>query len=262
MSWHPDNWRFDPTSMFELDGKTAIVTGGASGLGRAIALGMGAAGARVVVADIDEAGAAEVANAVDGDALAVEADVTDTESLRGLREETIDAFGGYEIVCNIPGINVRLPVFDLDIEDWREIIELNLTGVFLGAKVLGEHLVETATGDRSMLNMGSIRGIDGGPDQSAYSASKAGVIQLTKVLAAEWAPDVRVNALAPGYMKTPLVRQAMEDEEWYDRMRSGHMLGRFGDPEEVVGGAVYLSSDAASFVTGSVLTIDGGWTAQ
>lgn len=245
--------------MFDFDDRAVIVTGGASGLGRAIALGFDAFGATVVVADLDLEGAEEVADRCD-DAIAKTVDVTDEDSLVELRDVAIDTFGGYEVVCNIPGINTRASVLELKREEWDDIIEVNLTGVFLSAKILGEHLIDRRGG--SVINMASIRGIDGGPDQSAYSASKGGVVQITKVLAAEWAPDVRVNALAPGYMKTPLVREAMVERDWVETMRGKHMLDRFGDPEEVVGGAIYLASDAASFVTGSVLTIDGGWTAQ
>ena len=259
MRWETEEWRYDPAEMFDLDGKGAIVTGGASGLGRAIVLGLAARGADVLVADVDEEGAREVAAAADGDATAVRADVTDADSLRAVRETAVEELDDYEILFNLPGTNVRKPVLELSEAEWRDVIELNLTGVYLSAKVLGRPLVEQGRG--SVVNMASIRGIDGGPDQSAYSASKGGVIQFTKVLAAEWAPSVRVNALAPGYVKTPLVREAMEDEAWHEEMRTGHLLGRFGDPEEVVGGAVYLASDAASFVTGSVLSVDGGWTA-
>lgn len=259
MSWRPSEWRFDADAMFDLDGKTAVVTGGASGLGRTIALGLDRAGANVVVADVDLDGAREVVAECEG-ATAVQTDVTDPDSLRELRDEVLDRYGSYEVLFNIPGINVRVPVFELTLQEWRDVIELNLTGVFLCAKVLGEPLVDQ--GEGSVVNMASIRGIDGGADQSAYSASKGGVVQLTKVLACEWAPDVRVNALAPGYMKTPLVREAMADEEWYEQMRTKHVLQRFGDPEEVVGAAVYLASDTSSFVTGSTLLVDGGWTAQ
>ncbi|MBB6645104.1 SDR family NAD(P)-dependent oxidoreductase [Halobellus ruber] len=259
MSWRSGSWQFDPESMFDLSGRRAIVTGAGSGLGRAIALGFDARGATVVVADIDGEAAAAVADACTN-GVAMEVDVTDDESLRSLRGTVRDEHGGYQILCNVPGINTRRPVFELSFEEWREIIRLNLDGMFRAAKVLGEPLVDA--GDGSVINMASVRGIDGGADQSAYSASKGGVIQLTKVLAAEWAPEVRVNALAPGYMKTPLVREAMSDREWYERMREGHLLGRFGEPEEVVGAAVFLASDAASFVTGSVLTVDGGWTAH
>jgi NAD(P)-dependent dehydrogenase (short-subunit alcohol dehydrogenase family) len=245
--------------MFDLSGKRAIVTGAGSGLGRAIALGLDARGASVVAADIDiEAAEAVADTCTDGTAAAV--DVTDTDSLRALRETVHSEHGPYQILCNVPGINTRKAVFELSLEEWREIMRVNLDGMFQAAKVLGEPLVDAEEG--SVINMASIRGIDGGADQSAYSASKGGVIQLTKVLAAEWAPEVRVNALAPGYIKTPLVRKAMADREWYDRMREGHLLDRFGEPEEVVGAAVFLASDAASFVTGSVLSVDGGWTAH
>lgn len=259
MTWRVDGWRFDPERMFDLDGAVAVVTGGASGLGRALALGFDARGAAVAVVDVDEEGAEEVAAALD-DGTAVEADVTDAASLTRAKEAVLGAHGDYDILCNVPGINVRKPVLELSEEEWRDVVELNLTGVFLSAKTFGEHLVERGGG--SVINMSSIRGIDGGPDQAPYSASKGGVVQLTKVLAAEWAPDVRVNALAPGYAKTPLVRKAMEDEEWYEEMRRGHMLGRFADPEEVVGSAIYLASEASSFVTGTTLSVDGGWTAR
>lgn len=260
MTGEPADYAADPEPTFGLDGKTAIVTGAASGLGRAIALGFAAQGASVVCADIDEPGARAAAASAAGDVTAVHVDVTDSDSLERLRDRTRTEYGSYDIVCNIPGTNTRKPVVDLPEAEWRDIIDLNLTGVFLAAKTLGEPLVAQEAG--SVINMASIRGIDGGPDQSAYSASKGGVIQFTKGLAAEWAPDVRVNALAPGYIKTPLVREAMEDTEWHGEMRDKHMMERFGDPSEVVGGAVYLASDASSFVTGSVLTIDGGWTAQ
>ncbi|GAA0310074.1 SDR family NAD(P)-dependent oxidoreductase [Halarchaeum salinum] len=262
MSYRTTDWRFDPETMFALDDRTAVVTGGASGLGRAIALGVAARGASVAVLDVDTASADKVATAITdggGSAIAVEADVTDENSLADARDTVLDAFGDYDTLYNVPGTNVRVPVLDLDPADWRAVIELNLTGVFLSAKVLGEHLVER--GEGSVVNMASIRGLDGGAAQSAYSASKGGVVQFTKVLAAEWAPNVRVNALAPGYAKTPLVREAMADEEWYEEMRDGHLLDRFADPEEVAGAAVFLVSDAASFVTGATLPVDGGWTA-
>ena len=245
--------------MFDLTESTAIVTGGASGLGRQIARGLDAFGASVVVADVDVSGARETLARLDGDGRVVETDVTDRSSLEGLRDETLNAFGSYEVVFNVPGTNTRIPTLELTEERWREIVDLNLTGVFRCAKVLGEPLVEQ--GEGRMINMASALGLVGLPNQSAYASSKGGVVQLTRVLAAEWAPDVRVNALAPGYMETPLVREAMEDDEWYESMRRLHLLDRFGDPEEVVGPAVFLASEASSFVTGSVLTVDGGWTA-
>lgn len=259
MNWESGSWQYDPQSMFDLSGQQAIVTGAGSGLGRAIALGFDARGATVVVADIDREAAEEVADACT-DGIAMKVDVTDEDSLRSLRDEVRSEYGDFQILCNVPGINIRKAVFSLSFDEWQEITRLNLDGMFQAAKILGEPLVNN--GDGSVINMASVRGIDGGANQSAYSASKGGVIQLTKVLAAEWAPEVRVNALAPGYIKTPLVREAMGDQEWYERMREGHLLDRFGEPEEVAGAAVFLASDAASFVTGSILTVDGGWTAH
>ena len=259
MNWESGSWQYDPQSMFDLSGQQAIVTGAGSGLGRAIALGFDARGATVVVADIDREAAEEVADACT-DGIAMKVDVTDEDSLRSLRDEVRSEYGDFQILCNVPGINIRKAVFSLSFDEWQEITRLNLDGMFQAAKILGEPLVNN--GDGSVINMASVRGIDGGANQSAYSASKGGVIQFTKVLAAEWAPEVRVNALAPGYIKTPLVREAMDDQEWYERMREGHLLDRFGEPEEVAGAAVFLASDAASFVTGSILTVDGGWTAH
>lgn len=252
-------WRFDPESLYSLSDKSAVVTGAASGLGRAIAYGLAECGASVVVADIDSDGAEEVADLIGGDAVPRRVDVTEPESVESLREFTLDRYGDYSVVFNIPGTNVRQSVFELSLEDWNRVLELNLTGMFVCAKVLGRHLVDR--GDGSVVNMASGRAFDTGPQQSVYSASKAGVVQLTRVLAAEWAPDVRVNAMSPGYTKTELVREAMEDEEWHEEMRRQHLLGRFAEPKEIVGGAVFLASDASTYATGSVLTIDGGWTA-
>ncbi len=259
MSWEPNTWRYPPESMFSLEDRSAIVTGAASGLGRAIACGLDACGATVVAADRDGEGVQEVADHLSTESHAAVVDVTDISSLEALRATTLERHGDFDVLCNVPGINVRKSVIDLSPAEWHDVIEVNLTGMFYANKVLGAHLVERGGG--TVLNMASVRGIAGGTNQSAYSASKGGVVQLTKVLAAEWAPDVRVNALAPGYMKTPLVREAMSDEEWYDRMRSEHLLDRFGDPEEVVGATVFLTSEASSFVTGTVLPVDGGWTA-
>lgn len=252
--------RADLDGLFDLDGRTAIVTGGASGIGRQIAYGLDAFGASVVVADVDVPGAEATTAALEHDALVVETDVTDLDSLAGLRERTLDAFGGYEVLFNVPGVNTRVPALDLPEERFLEIVDLNLAGVFRCAKVLGRPLVEQGRG--SVVNVASALGLVGLPNQSAYASSKGGVVQLTKVLAAEWAPGVRVNAIAPGYVETPLVREAMADEDWYESMRELHLLDRFADPSEVVGGAVYLASGASSFVTGSVLSIDGGWTAR
>lgn len=257
--WEPKHWRTDPGALFDLAGTTAVVVGGASGLGRAIAIGLAAHGATVAIGDIDVDGARTVIDVCGGDGAAFEADVTDAASLTSFRRAVIEAYDGYDVVVVLPGINERVPLLELDESDWRRVIEVNLTGTYQAVKHLGRHLVDRQAG--SVITMASVLGLGGLPNQGVYSASKGGVVQLTRTLAAEWAPDVRVNAIAPGYVKTPLVVEVMRDEDWYDAMRDRHMLDRFADPEEVVGAAVYLASPASSFVTGSVLTVDGGWTA-
>lgn len=257
--WEPEHWRTEPGALFDLGGTTAVIVGGASGLGRAISIGLAAHGATVAIGDIDVDGARTVIDVCEGDGAAFEADVTDVGSLTSFRHAVLEAYGSYDVVVVLPGINERVPLLELDESDWRRVLEVNLTGTYQAVKHLGRHLVDRQAG--SVITMASVLGLGGLPNQGVYSASKGGVVQLTRTLAAEWAPDVRVNAIAPGYVKTPLVVEVMRDADWYDAMRDRHMLDRFADPEEVVGAAVYLASPASSFVTGSVLTVDGGWTA-
>jgi NAD(P)-dependent dehydrogenase (short-subunit alcohol dehydrogenase family) len=259
MEWLIRNWKVKPEQMFRLDGKVALVTGGASGIGRAIALGLDAFGANVVIADIDGAGAQRVADELSQEGMVIETDVTKAVDVAHAVSKTVETFGGVDISFNIPGINVRKPAVELSEAEWRSVVEVNLTGVFICAREVGKVMLERGQG--SMINMASARGIAGGASQSVYSATKAGVIHLTKCLAIEWAPNVRVNALAPGYLKTPLVREIMEDKEWSHSTRRLHAMKRFGEPEEVVGAAVFLASDASTFVTGTAIAVDGGWTA-
>jgi gluconate 5-dehydrogenase len=259
MEWMVPQWKIRPAQMFRLDGRVALVTGGASGIGRAIALGLDAFGASVVIADIDAAGAQTVVDQLSRPGMVIKTDVTQASDVEQAVRKTVEEFGGVDVSFNIPGINVRRPAVELTEAEWRSVVDVNLTGVFLCAREVGKTMLEQGRG--SMINMASARGIAGGASQSAYSATKAAVIHLTRCLAIEWAPLVRVNALAPGYLKTPLVRQIMEDEEWRSAMRNLHAMKRFGEPEEVVGAAVFLASDASTFVTGATIAVDGGWTA-
>jgi len=245
--------------MFDLTGMVALVTGGASGLGRAIALGVDAFGANVAIADINQTGAEEVAAKLGNEVLVIRTDVSKATDVEKMVERTLRKFGRIDVSFNIPGINVRKPAVELDEDEWCSVLRVNLTGMFLCAREVGKVMLEQRKG--SIINMASARGLTGGASQSVYSVSKAGVIQLTRCLAIEWAPYVRVNALAPGYLKTPLVREIMKDEGWCESMRDLHAMKRFGEPEEVVGAAIFLASDASSFVTGAVLSVDGGWTA-
>jgi NAD(P)-dependent dehydrogenase (short-subunit alcohol dehydrogenase family) len=257
--WHVAAWRSPPRSLFDLTGRVALVSGAASGLGRAIALGLDAFGARVILADRDAAGATEVAGVLVNSPLVVQVDVTDAEQVAAMVDTALDSCSRLDVGVLMPGINVRKPALELTDEEWQRVVDLNLTAMFRCARAVGRVMV--AQGSGSMILMASARGLTGGCRQSAYSASKAGVINLMRCLAWEWAPHVRVNALAPGYMLTPLVQQIAGDAAWWQATVALHALGRAGRPEEIVGPAVFLASDASSFVTGTVLTVDGGWTA-
>lgn len=259
VDWGMRNWSVKPESMFDLTGRVAIITGGASGLGRAIALGIDAFGANVAVADLDPIGAEEVVTRMVNQGMVIRTDVTQPTDVRDMVKTTLREFGKIDISFNIPGVNVRKPAVELTEDEWRSVLEVNLTGMFLCAKEVGKVMLEQRKG--SMINMASARGTVGGVSQSVYSVSKAGVIHLTRCLAIEWAPYVRVNALAPGFFRTPLVSEILENEGWYQRMRNLHAMRRFGEPEEVVGAAIFLASDASSFTTGAILSVDGGWTA-
>ena len=257
--WAIQNWRLKPEGLFDLTGSVAIVTGGASGLGRAIALGIDAFGADVVIADVDRSGAEAVAAKLTNDTLVIETDITIEADVQDMVKTTRDKYGKIDVSFHIPGINVRKPVTELTEDEWRRVMDLNLNAMFLCAREIGNVMLDQQRG--SVINMASARGVWGGVSQSAYSVSKAGVIQLTRCLALEFAPHVRVNALAPGYITTPLVQEVMKDEQWTSDMRGLHAMQRFGEPEEIVGPAVFLASSAGSFVTGAVLSVDGGWTA-
>lgn len=257
--WRVSAWRHSPRALFDLEGRVAVVTGAASGLGRAIALGLDAVGARVVLADIDARGAAVVAATLTNPSLVVETDVTAPDSVTGLVEAGLHTFGHIDIGVLMPGINARKPALELSDVEWSAVIDLNLTAMFRTAREIGRVMV--AHGSGSLVLMASARALTGGATQTVYSASKAGIVGMMRCLALEWAPHVRVNALAPGYMATPLVQPLLTDAAGRQAMQQLHALGRVGDPEEIVGPAVFLASDASSFVTGTVLPVDGGWTA-
>jgi gluconate 5-dehydrogenase len=257
--WTVASWQVAPEKLFDLSGRVALVTGAASGLGRAIALGLDRFGAQVVLADLDASGSQQVADHLRQKSMFINVDVTDPEQARSMVDGIMGQCGRLDVAFNVPGITVRKPVVDMSDEEWRKVMDVNLNGVFWCAREEGRVMLRQGFG--SVVNMGSARGIFGGPSQSSYSASKAAVIHLTRCLAMEWAPIVRVNALAPGHMATPFVKPIMKDPERYDSMRRLEAMKRFGLPEEIVGPAVFLASDASSFVTGAVLSVDGGWTA-
>ncbi|MEA2133739.1 MAG: hypothetical protein QOC68_1648 [Solirubrobacteraceae bacterium] len=242
---------------FRLDGKVAVVTGGNRGLGHAFARALGEAGARVAIAARDEARSESVAGELD--ALAVTTDVTDTASVQAMLETVTTELGPVDVLINNSGTCFHRPALEVPEEEWRAVWDVNVDGLWHCCQAVGAQMVERGTG--SIVNIGSISAqIVNRPQwQPAYNASKAAVHQLTKSLAAEWAPfGVRVNALAPGYVKTEMA--PVDDPQFRPRWVEDAAMQRYAVPEELGPSIVYLASDASSFMTGSVLVIDGGYT--
>lgn len=250
--------------LLELDGKTAVVIGGTSGIGRAIAHGLAEAGANVVCtsrrAEQVETTAKEIEN-LGKKTLRITSDVSDKNSLQTLLDECVTAFGKVDILVNSAGRTKRAPTVDFDETDWNDIIETNLTGTLRACQVFGKHFLENGYG--RIINIASLSTFVSLFEVAAYSASKAAVASLTKSLAIEWAKNgVNVNAIAPGVFKTDLNRQLLESSERGREFQIRTPMGRFGKVEELAGAAVFLASDAASFVTGEVLVVDGGFLAS
>lgn len=249
---------------FRLDGRVALVTGASRGIGEAIAVAYGDAGADVVViarsADALEATADRI-RAVDGRAVAATADITEDDAVAAAFDAAGEAFGPVDILVNNAGVN---PYFgraeDLDLETWAQILAVNATGTFRCTRAFGQRVRER-DGTGTVLNVGSVASVYGLPFQAPYAASKHAVAGLTKSLAIEWAPDIRVNAIAPGYIKTELTAGVRENDSIREDLIAEIPEGRFAAPEEVAGPAVYLASDAAGYVTGAVHAVDGGMTA-
>jgi NAD(P)-dependent dehydrogenase (short-subunit alcohol dehydrogenase family) len=247
-------------SKLDLKGKSAVVIGGTSGIGRAIALGLAEAGADVAPTsrrlDQVEATAREV-EALGRRALRQTSDVTDRASLDEVLHAALESFGKVDILVNSAGRTKRAPTIDFSEQDWNDILETNLTGILRACQIFGRHMAERRYG--RIINIASIGSFLGLLEVAAYSASKAAVASLTKSLAIEWAPHgICVNAITPGVIRTALNEKMLNGtprgNEWLLRTP----MKRFGQAEELAGAAVYLASDAASYTTGSVLIVDGG----
>ncbi len=246
-------------NLFDLSGKTAVVIGGASGIGEAAAHGLAAFGAKVVVADLNREAAEKVAQAIQsegGQAEAAEVDLCSGESVNALLSST----DRLDILVCTPAINVRKPLLDIGEDEFDRVLELNLKGTFRALKAAGTRMAEQGSG--SIIVFSSIRAQVVEPGQGVYAATKAGALQMIRALAAELGPrGVRANAIAPGVVETPLTAQIKAKPEWYRAYAEKSALKRWAQPSELVGAVVYLASDASSFVTGSLLFVDGGWTA-
>ena len=245
--------------LFDLTGKTAIVVGAASGIGEASARALAAHGAQVVCADLNVEAAQSVADAIvseGGEASACIVDITDAASIEGV---VADADQLDIMVCT-PSINVRKRLLDMSEDEFSRVVDLNLAGTLNAMKAAGRVMAEAGKG--SIIVMSSVRSQVVEPGQGVYAATKAGTLALVKTLAAELGPaGVRVNAVGPGVVETPLTAQIKDDPEWYQAYADISALGRWSLPSEQTGAVVYLASDAASFVTGTILFVDGGWLA-
>lgn len=251
-------------SAFNLEGKTAVVIGGTSGIGRAIAHGLAEAGADVVPTsrrlEQVEATAAEIESR-GRKTLRVNSDVSDRSSLDSLLAESVKAFGKVDILVNSAGRTKRAPTLDFSDEDWNAIMETNLSGTLRACQVFGKHMLERNYG--RIINIASLSTFVALYEVAAYSASKAAVASLTKSLAVEWASrGVCVNAIAPGVFRTALNQKLLDETERGREFLLRTPMKRFGKVEELAGAAVFLASDAASFVTGEILVVDGGFLAS
>ncbi|MCA1619261.1 MAG: glucose 1-dehydrogenase [Acidobacteria bacterium] len=249
---------------FELGGKVAVVFGGTSGIGRAIAHGLAEAGADVVptsrrreqvelaAAEIEERGRRT---------LRVISDVRERDSVRGVFDAAVGAFGKVDILVNSAGRTLRTPTADVSEEDWEEVVGTNLTGTLRACQIFGRHMLERGSG--RIINIASLSSFVALTEVAAYSASKAAVASLTKSLAVEWAQrGVNVNAIAPGVFRTALNRHLLDGTERGRELLLRTPMGRFGNVEELAGAAVFLASDASSFVTGEIIAVDGGFLAS
>ena len=243
---------------FRLTGRRALVTGGGRGLGRVIAQALAEAGADVAVG---QDAAREIAAATGRCTLALTADVALAADVERLVREVQDGLGPIDILVNNAGLNIRGPVEELGESDWDAVVGTNLKAPYLCARAVGPGMCERGWG--RVINLGSILSVIGIAGRVPYASSKAGVLGLTRVLALEWAKrGVTVNAICPGPFATDMNRQLLTDPVKYQAFVEKIPLGRWGELHEIVGAAVFLASDAASFVTGSALFVDGGWTAQ
>jgi NAD(P)-dependent dehydrogenase (short-subunit alcohol dehydrogenase family) len=251
-------------NLFRLDGKHAVVIGAGSGIGRESALALAAHGARVTCADRDLSAARETAargsasggTEAGGGMAAYELDVLDDAAI----ERAVAELDPVDVLVFTAATNVRKRILDYTGEEFDRVVSLNLRASFQLVRAFGKGMAERGSG--SIIGFSSIRGTTVEPGQSVYAATKAGLVQLLRTAAAELGPSgVRANAIAPGVVETPLTAQIKADQGWYDAYAQKGALGRWAQPRELAGAVVYLASDAASFVTGSVLAVDGGWTA-
>jgi NAD(P)-dependent dehydrogenase (short-subunit alcohol dehydrogenase family) len=252
------------TALRRFEGSVALVTGGGSGIGRATCERLAAEGARVWVADLDEAAAERVAGSLPC-AAGRGVDVADADQVEQLTQKVIEADGRLDVLVNNAGIALGAPVWETGPDQWARVLAVNLTGVFNGCRSALRHMIGQRQG--AIVSTASDAGLVGWPGQSAYCASKAGIVGLTRAVAMDAAPyGVRVNCVCPAFTDTPLVeawvRAQPDPSAAREEVESGQPVGRIGQPQEIAAAIAYLASDEASFVTGVALPVDGGVTAR
>jgi NAD(P)-dependent dehydrogenase (short-subunit alcohol dehydrogenase family) len=250
----------DQSGLFDLTGKTAAVIGGGSGIGLAVAIGAAKQGADVIVLDVNEAAAQAVATRIGGQSRAGALDIRDGAAVRTSLDDIARGSGRLDIVICTPSINVRKPILRYAEEEFDKVVAVNLKGSFNVLQAAGR--VMTAQGGGSIVIFSSIRAQVVEPGQSVYAMTKAGIVQLVRAGASEFGPfGVRVNAVGPGVVETPLTAPIKANAEWYAAYANKSALKRWARADEMVGPTLFLVSDAASYVTGIILFADGGWTA-
>ena len=251
--------------MFDLSGRVAVVTGGNGGIGLGMAKGLARAGARIVVAARNEeksAAAVRELKSLGSDAFALAVDVTDEAAVQAMTDETARRCGRLDILVNNAGINIRKPAHEMPLADWKQVIDTNLTSAFVCARAAYPHMLRSGGG--KIINIGSMLSIFGASFAPAYGASKGGLVQLTKSLAVTWAADnIQVNAILPGWIDTDLTKRARQQlQGLHERVLARTPAGRWGAIDDFEGIAVFLSSAASDFVTGTAIAVDGGYSVQ
>ncbi|HEU4352650.1 MAG TPA: glucose 1-dehydrogenase [Burkholderiales bacterium] len=247
--------------LFDLKGKTALVTGGNGGIGLGMAKGLAQAGARVAIAGRDKSKNTEALKSF-SDAIAVEADLKDEKACQAMVEEAASRLGRLDILINNAGTNIRKPPEEYSVEEWKLILDTNLTSAFVASQAAYPHMKRAGGG--KIVNIGSMMSIFGASFVAPYGASKGGIVQLTRALACAWAKDnIQVNAVLPGWIDTALTRRARADiKGLHERVLARTPAGRWGQPEDLSGIAVFLCSKASDFVTGTAIPVDGGYSSQ